>query len=136
MDAEVAKEVRIVRPQWKKDFQISNEKIRAFATSIEDFNPLHHDSAAAQAVGLHDIIAPGVMMNGYVSSGLAEEIPGVLLRKLEVDFLKPLYGTSLPNVTFVLVSQKRHVAKVQFTLWNWLEPIMEGHCILILPKTA
>jgi acyl dehydratase len=39
-------------------YEVGREKIRDFATSIGDFNPLYHDEAAAKAAGYDDIIAP------------------------------------------------------------------------------
>ena len=39
--------------------RFSDEEIRAFATTVLDFNPLHHDLAAAKAQGYRGLIASG-----------------------------------------------------------------------------
>jgi acyl dehydratase len=40
----------------------SDDAIRAFATSVDDHNPLHHDLAAAQAAGYRALIASGTQL--------------------------------------------------------------------------
>ena len=37
-------------------------EIRAFATSVHDLNPLHHDVAAARAAGYPGLIASGTQV--------------------------------------------------------------------------
>ena len=39
-------------------YEVGREKIREFAAAIGDDNPAYHDSAAAQALGHRDVIAP------------------------------------------------------------------------------
>ncbi|HEX4233726.1 MAG TPA: MaoC family dehydratase [Caldimonas sp.] len=40
----------------------SDDKIRAFAISVDDHNPLHHDVAAARAAGYRGLIASGTQL--------------------------------------------------------------------------
>jgi acyl dehydratase len=42
--------------------RFSDEEIRAFATTVLDFNPLHHDLAAAKAQGYRGLIASGTQL--------------------------------------------------------------------------
>jgi acyl dehydratase len=42
--------------------QFSDDEIRAFATSVDDHNPLHHDLAAARAAGYRALIASGTQL--------------------------------------------------------------------------
>ena len=42
--------------------RFSEADIRAFATSVHDLNPLHHDVAAARAAGYHGLIASGTQL--------------------------------------------------------------------------
>ena len=42
--------------------RFSDEEIRAFATTVHDFNPLHHDVAAAKAQGYGGLIASGTQL--------------------------------------------------------------------------
>lgn len=42
--------------------RFSDDAIRAFATSVHDYNPLHHDMAAARAAGYRGLIASGTQL--------------------------------------------------------------------------
>ncbi len=42
--------------------RFSDGEIRAFATSVHDHNPLHHDVAAARAAGYRGLIASGTQL--------------------------------------------------------------------------
>jgi len=42
--------------------RFSDDAIRAFATSVHDLNPLHHDVAAARAAGYRGLIASGTQL--------------------------------------------------------------------------
>jgi acyl dehydratase len=44
--------------------RFSDAEIRAFATSVDDHNPLHHDLAAARAAGYRRLIASGTQLGG------------------------------------------------------------------------
>jgi acyl dehydratase len=42
--------------------RFNDDEIRAFATSVHDHNPLHHDLAAARAAGYRGLIASGTQL--------------------------------------------------------------------------
>ena len=42
--------------------RFSDDEIRAFATSVHDHNPLHHDVVAARAAGYRGLIASGTQL--------------------------------------------------------------------------
>lgn len=42
--------------------RFSDDEIRAFATTVHDFNPLHHDLTVARAQGYRAIIASGTQL--------------------------------------------------------------------------
>ncbi len=42
--------------------RFSDDEIRAFATSVHDHNPLHHDPAAARSAGYRGMIASGTQL--------------------------------------------------------------------------
>jgi len=44
--------------------RFSDAEIRAFANSVHDHNPLHHDLAAAKAAGYRGLIASGTQLGG------------------------------------------------------------------------
>src|SRR5664280_998794 len=46
--------------------RLSEAEIRAFAISVHDFNPLHHDRAVALAAGYPAIIASGTQIGSFL----------------------------------------------------------------------
>lgn len=46
--------------------RLSEAEIRAFATSVHDFNPLHHDHAVARAAGYPGLIASGTQVGSHL----------------------------------------------------------------------
>ena len=47
---------------FTKRARFGDDEIRAFATSVHDHNPLHHDVAAARAAGYRRLIASGTQL--------------------------------------------------------------------------
>ncbi|MEK7114125.1 MAG: MaoC/PaaZ C-terminal domain-containing protein [Patescibacteria group bacterium] len=124
----------MIGPYWEKCFEIGDEDgIRKFAESIGDNNPLHHDDEAAKRAGLLGIIEPGVRTVGRVSSTIADRIPGVMVRKLEMEFLNPLYAGSFLSVLCTVKWQRRRLASVIVTLRSGFDVVAKGTCLLVLP---
>ena len=46
--------------------RLSEDEIRAFASSVHDFNPLHHDHAIARAAGYPGLIASGTQVGSHL----------------------------------------------------------------------
>ena len=49
-----------------KTLRLDEAGIRAFATSVHDFNPLHHDAVLARAAGYPGIIASGTQIGSHM----------------------------------------------------------------------
>lgn len=123
------------REHWGKEFpQVTEEAIREFAQCIGDFNPIHHQVESAKDAGLHGIIAPGVMMIGFASAAIAEEIPGVIIRKLELKFKQPMYAGSLPIVLCSTSHARGPVLEIGVSIRNGGMVLAEGNCTLLCPK--
>ncbi|MHB8710405.1 MAG: MaoC family dehydratase [Minisyncoccota bacterium] len=124
--------------KWVKEFTVGNEEeIRKFARRIGDINPLHYDAEVAkglQPVRLDGIIAPGVMVVGFVSSTISENISRVMVTRMEIDFKNPLYAGSLAFVSCSVLRTRGPFADVDITVTNGSEVAAEGSCRLILPR--
>ena len=46
--------------------RLNEDEIRAFATSVHDFNPLHHDHDVARAAGYPGLIASGTQVGSHL----------------------------------------------------------------------
>ncbi len=51
---------------FSRRFSFEIESIRAFARSVDDRNPLHHDEAVARAAGYPGLIASGTQLGGIM----------------------------------------------------------------------
>ena len=63
-----------------------------FAGAIGDFNPIHHDPAAARASGLPDIIAMGMLACTLASLAVEQACGAGMLASLSVRFREPLFA--------------------------------------------
>ena len=58
----VSEALAFVGETFTQRARFSDDEIRAFATSVHDHNPLHHDVAAARAAGYRGLIASGTQL--------------------------------------------------------------------------
>lgn len=124
-----------MRDSWQKQFPLVTEGvIRDFARAIGDTNPIHRDHTAAAKIGLRGIIAPGVMVIGHISSAIAEEAPCVRVRRLEVEFLAPLYAGSHPLVSCTVSRRRGNIVFIAIEVKDGAEMIARGECFVITPK--
>ncbi len=69
---------------------VTTTMIVAGAVATQDFTPVHHDKAAAQAQGLPDIIMNTMTTNGLVSRYVTDWLgPDAVLKKLSVKLGAP-----------------------------------------------
>ncbi|HZV94103.1 MAG TPA: MaoC family dehydratase, partial [Caldimonas sp.] len=64
-----AKDTRLpaqVGETFASRLRLGTDEIPAFATSVRDFNPLHHDLAAARAAGYPSLIASGTQVGSLL----------------------------------------------------------------------
>ena len=61
-DAHAAGPLAMVGETFTHRARFTDDAIRAFATSVDDHNPLHHDLAAARAAGYRALIASGTQL--------------------------------------------------------------------------
>ncbi len=55
-----------VGEQFSERLRLDEAGIRGFASSVNDFNPLHHDRALARAAGYPGIIASGTQVGSHM----------------------------------------------------------------------
>lgn len=102
----------VIECTWEKKFPaVTEDDIRAFSLAIGDHNPIHHDNEAARKIGLTGIVAPGVMIIGFASSTIAEKLPGAMVRRLSMQFIKPLYA-GVPLIVFCTIVKKIGVSMI------------------------
>ena len=86
---------------FTRQVRLDDAQIRAFALSVDDRNPLHHDRAAALAQGYRTIIASGTQLGGIFMAMTATHFarPGAngkprasLGMGFDIRFRAPVYG--------------------------------------------
>jgi acyl dehydratase len=70
-------------------YAVGREKIREYASSVAETNPLHHDLAAARAAGYADLVAPPMFAVVY---GGRSVIPALFDEEIGIDFAKMVHG--------------------------------------------
>ena len=98
---QVSSALVVVGETFRQRERFSDAAIRAFATSVHDHNPLHHDLAAAKAAGYRALIASGTQLGGVfmamTASHFAQPAPDGRPRLglgmgFEIRFRAPVYA--------------------------------------------
>lgn len=129
-----------MREIWECYFPtaITNEKIKEFAMSIGDTNPIHYDSKKAKEIGLEGIIIPGIMIGGFASAAIASEIPMARVVKLEMRFKKPLYAGSQLLIKCSASRMNEQLIEIRVTVGNKIDANIaaRGSCLALLPVSV
>jgi acyl dehydratase len=73
----------------REPFEVTRGDIRRFATAIGDTNPAYHDTAAAQALGHPDLVAPPTFL---ISMGFSTAESLVMHPDLGLDYSLVVHG--------------------------------------------
>jgi len=96
--------------------RLSDDEIRAFATTVHDLNPLHHDLAAATAQGYRGLIASGTQLGSVFMAMTATHFaqPGANGRPrsgvgmgFEIRFRAPVYAGEDIDLRWTVVGIER-----------------------------
>ncbi len=72
------------------EYEVGREKIREYAHSVGEDNPVHHDRAAAQEAGFRDVVAPPMFAVVYSAGAVG---PAVLDPEIEIELARMLHGS-------------------------------------------
>lgn len=70
-------------------YAVGREKIREYASAVEETNPLHHNLEAARAAGFPDLVAPPMFAVVYAGEMLG---PVLFDPELEINFAMLVHG--------------------------------------------
>lgn len=114
-----------------KRVRLSDDEIRAFARTVDDLNPLHHDLAAAKAQGYRGLIASGTQLGSIFMAMTATHFakPGANGRPrsgvgmgFEIRFRAPVYAGEDIDLRWTVTGVER-----KDSLNGWITR-MEGEC--------
>jgi acyl dehydratase len=72
------------------EYEVGREKIREYAFAVGEQDPVHHDSAAAQAAGFRNVVAPPMFAVVYSAGAVA---PAILDPEVGINFARMLHGS-------------------------------------------
>ncbi|WP_433781484.1 MaoC family dehydratase [Actinomycetospora sp. CA-101289] len=107
-----------------------------FAGAGGDFNPLHHDPAAATAAGFDGVIAMGQMTAGMLAGWLSDRCGVEHLRELEVRFLAPVRPGDLLELAGEVTAVRdgeagEAVADLALTATVGATPVVRGEAVVV-----
>jgi 3-hydroxybutyryl-CoA dehydratase len=91
---------------------VTQTDIVRFAGAGGDFNPLHHDEAAARAAGFDRVIAMGQFTAGLLAGLLTDWVGIEHLRAFEVRFAAPVFVGDILVLEAVVSGVDRDEARV------------------------
>ena len=116
---------------FTKRVRFSDDEIRAFARTVDDRNPLHHDLAAAKAQGYRGLIASGTQLGSVFMALTASHFatPGANGKPrsgvgmgFEIRFRAPVYAGDDIHLRWTVTSVER-----KESLNGWITRL-EGEC--------
>ncbi len=82
---------------------ITADNVRAFAEVSGDHNPVHLDPEHAAKTMFKVCIVHGGLMGSLISGLVSKELPGSIVRSMELDFLRPVPVGSTVTSQFEIV---------------------------------
>jgi acyl dehydratase len=94
---------------------ITATDIVQFAGAGGDFNPLHHDEAAAHAAGFETVIAMGQFSAGLLAGLLTDWVGIENVRAFEVRFVAPVHKGDVLELLAEVTAVGNHEAQISLT---------------------
>jgi 3-hydroxybutyryl-CoA dehydratase len=116
---------------------ITDEKIKAFATISEDFNPIHLDEDYAKNSKFGKRIAHGAMVTSFFSALFAMELPGAgsIYVSQNTQFKKPVFldDTVLAEIEVINVDIPRKRVFFKTTCFVKGIEVLSGKAEIYIP---
>ena len=116
---------------------ITDEKIKAFATISEDFNPIHLDEDYAKNSKFGKRIAHGAMVTSFFSALFAMELPGSgsIYVSQNNQFKKPVFldDTVLAEIEVIDIDIQRKRVYFKTTCFVKETEVLSGNAEIYLP---
>jgi 3-hydroxybutyryl-CoA dehydratase len=122
-----------------REYTVDDVRVRQFGAVVEDFNPIHLDEAAAANSRFGRRISHGMLLAGFISGVLAEELPGpgTIYLSQSLKFVKPAFvGDSVTvTVEVIAIDMTRERYTLATTCTNSAgDLLLEGQALVWLPS--
>lgn len=100
--------------QHTLEYQITEEKMRAFCVLCGDENPLHMDEEYAKEKGYDSRVVYGMLTGSFISTMVGMYLPGKysVLQAVECKFLRPVYIGDILVMTATVETISKSVGQV------------------------
>jgi 3-hydroxybutyryl-CoA dehydratase len=116
---------------------LSESDIYLYAGVTGDFNPMHVNQPYAEQTFFKNRIAHGMLVAGFVSTVLANELPGpgTIYVRQEVDFCAPVYigDTITARAEILEIVTDKNLVKLRTTCANQDEKVVLNGIALVCP---
>ena len=106
----------------EKEFLITSELIDNFASLVQDYNPIHINQEYAVDAGYKARIFHGAGLIGFVSSVVANNLPGEgsIILSMDSKFTKPAYEGDCLSVILQVVKKYKlsNTVKLKYLIKN------------------
>ena len=120
----------------ERTFLVSDDKVRAFAEVSEDRNPVHLDDEAAAKSLFKGRVAHGMLLGGFISATLGEDLPGPgsIYLAQTLEFTHPVRIGDQVTVRLQVLSVERARAIIQTLCLVGAQAVCRGEATVVPPR--
>jgi len=124
---------------YKEKFVATDEKVRTFAATSGDNNPLHLDDEFAKKTIFKQRIAHGMLVASFISKVLGRDFPGdgTIYMQQEVKFTKPVYINEEVEVEVEVLEKRddKKIIKLRTDVFNSKgDKVVKGNATVMKPE--
>jgi 3-hydroxybutyryl-CoA dehydratase len=120
----------------ERNFSVTDERVRAFAEVSEDRNPVHLDEAYAAKTMFRGRVAHGMLLGGFVSAVLGDDLPGPgsIYLGQTLEFLHPVRIGDQVTVKVTVTSAERARATLETLCTVGDVLVAKGEATVVPPR--
>lgn len=114
---------------------ITPKKVKMFAETTGDKNPIHLSESFAKTTRFMHRIAHGMLSASYISKLLGTTLPGTIYIDQELHFKKPVYMNEILVISAKIIkyNQEKEVLTLNTTVTNQdYETVIEGNAVIMV----
>lgn len=115
-------------------FEVTDDKVRAFAQITGDLNPVHLDDEFAAKTIFGKRIAHGILVSGFISNVLANKLPGpgTIYLKQDLNFVAPVFIGDTIEVIVEIIEKKeaKPIFKIKTLCMSNGTPVIVGEALV------
>lgn len=122
----------------EKKVLITAEMVSSFVGLSGDKNPIHVDEEYAKASPFKQKIVPGILVAGFISAVIANDLPGpgTIYLNQNLNFVKPVYIGSYITVEVSIdsIRDDKPIAVLTTNCYSGNELVIKGSAVVKIDK--